>query len=136
MAFTHGKDAAFTVATQALTTYLTSFELSRSVDMAETSTMGLEDKTYISGLADTTISIAGRYDSTVTVGPDVVLSGLVGGDAVTTFEAGPEGSTTGKVKYSGSCFLTSYQVSADVGDVVAFTADFQCSGPITRGAYA
>jgi hypothetical protein len=136
VAFVHGKDAAFTVNAVVLTTYLTSFEFNQDVDMAETSTMGLEAKTYISGLSDATFSIAGRYDSTAVSGPDVVLNALVGADTPTTFEAGPEGATTGKIKYSGSCLLTSYNVSADVGDVVAFTAEFQCTGPIVKAAYA
>jgi hypothetical protein len=136
VAFVHGKDAALTVNSVVLTTYLTGFDFDQMVDMAETSTMGLEAKTYISGLSDATFSIAGRYDSTAVTGPDVALSALVGSDTSTTFEAGPEGSTTGKVKYSGSCFLTSYRISADVGDVVAFTAEFQCTGAITKAAYA
>lgn len=136
MAFVHGKDSVFTVNSKDLSAFLTQADLGNEVGLAETSTMGVEAKTYISGLSDATISIAGFYDSTGTTGPDAVLNALVGSDSSTTFEYGPEGGTTGKVKYSGSCFLTSYQISAPVGDVVAFSGDFQVTGAITKGTYS
>jgi hypothetical protein len=136
VAFVHGKDSVFTVNSKDLSAYLTQADLSNSVDMAETSTMGSEAKSYISGLSDNTISIAGFYDSTGTSGPDAVLNALVGSDSSTTFEYGPEGGTSGKVKYSGSCFLTSYNVTAPIGDVVGFAADFQTTGAVTKGTYS
>lgn len=136
MAFVHGKDSVFTINAVPLTAFLDSAALSNSVDMAESSTMGVEAKTYVSGLSDSTISISGKYDSTAVSGPDVVLNGLVGGDAAVAFEFGPEGGTTGKVKYGGNCFLTAYNVSAPIGDVVAFTAEFQTTGAVTKGTYA
>lgn len=136
MAFVHGKDSVFTVNTKELSAYLTQADISNSVDMAETSTMGSEAKSYVSGLSDATISIAGFYDSTGTTGPDAVLNALVGGDSSTTFEYGPEGGTSGKVKYSGNCFLTSYNVTAPVGDVVGFAADFQVTGAVTKTTYS
>lgn len=135
MAFVHGKDSTVKVAGTDLTTFVTDVALDQSVDVAETSTMGAEAKSYISGLSDATISITGRYDSTVTTGPDAVISGVVGGDTTTTWEFGPEGNTTGKEKYSGAGFLTTYNISAPVGDVVGFTMEIQVSGAITKATY-
>lgn len=141
MAFVHGKGAVFKIDNAAatlttLTAYVDSVDFSNSVDVAESTTMGAEAKTYLSGQSDATLSISGKYDSTASTGPDVTLNGLVGLETTSTFEYGPEGGTTGKTKYSGECFLTSYVVSAPVGDVVTFTADFQISGAITKGAFA
>jgi hypothetical protein len=136
MAFVHGKGSVFTVDSKELTDYLDSVELNNSVDTAETTTLGDEAKTYLNAQSDATISISGKYDSTATTGPDAVLNGLVGNDTAVTFEYGPEGDTTGDVKYSGSCFLTGYKMTSPVGDVVAFTADFQCTGAITKGTYS
>lgn len=136
MAFVHGKDSVFTLDSAALTAYLTDVAFNNSVDMAETSVMGLEAKTYLSGLSDGTISLTGRYDSTAVSGPDVKLNGLVGLDTPVTFEYGPEGGTTGKVKYSGSCFLTAYNVSSPLGDIVAFTAELQITGAVVKGTYS
>jgi hypothetical protein len=141
MAFVHGKGAAFSIDNAAgspvtLTAYIDSIDLSQSVDTAESTTMGAEAKTYLSGQSDGTLSITGKYDSTASTGPDVTLAGLVGLETTSTFEYGPEGGTAGKIKYSGECFLTAYTVSAPVGDVVTFTADFQLTGAITKGTYS
>lgn len=140
MAFVHGKGTVFKIdnaagTLQTLTAYLDNVELNHSVDTAETTTMGAEAKTYLSGQSDATMSIAGKYDSTAATGPDVVLQGLVGLETTSTFEIGPEGSTAAKVKYSGECFMTGYTVSAPVGDVVSFTADFQVTGAVTKGVW-
>lgn len=136
MAFTHGKDAVFTFDSVNLSAYITDVSIDRSAEMAETTTMGAEAKTYISGLTDATISVTGRYDSTTSTGPDENFNTWLGEEAASSFEFGPEGSTNGKVKYSGSAFVTAYNVSAPVGDVVAFTAELQVTGAITRGTYS
>lgn len=141
MAFVHGKGAVFKIDNAAgvlttLTAYVDNVEVNQSVDTAESTTMGAEAKTYLSGQSDCTVSISGKFDSTASTGPDVTLRGLIGLETTSTFEAGPEGGTTGKTKYSGECFLTSYVVTAPVGDVVTFTADFQTSGAVTAGAFA
>lgn len=140
MAFVHGKGAVFKIdnaagTLQTLTAYVDSIDFNNSVDVAESTTMGAEAKTYLSGQSDATMSISGKYDSTASTGPDVVLQGIIGNEATSTFEVGPEGSTAGKTRYTGECFLTSYVVSAPVGDVVSFSADFQITGAITRNAY-
>lgn len=135
MAFVHGKDAVFKVGSTDLSAYLNQADLDQSVDMAETSTMGVEAKTFISGLSEAKITVAGFYDSTGTTGPDAVLNPLVGSDTSSTFEYGPEGSTSGKIKFSGSCYVTSYKFTAPVGDVVGFSAEFQVTGAVTRGTY-
>lgn len=141
MAFVHGKGAAFKIdnaagTLQTLTSYVDSIDFGNSVDMAETTTMGAEAKTFVSGQSDSTFSVSGKYDSTASTGPDVILQGLIGLETTSTFEIGPEGASTGKTKYSGECFLTAYNVSAPVGDVVTFTADFQASGAITKGTFS
>jgi len=140
MAFTHGKGAVFKIdnsggTLQTLTAYVDSVDFNNTIDTAETTTMGSEVKTYLSGQSDATLSVSGKWDSTASTGPDAVLNGLIGLETTSTFEVGPEGSTTGKVKYTGECFLTSYVVSVPVGDVVTFSADFQVTGAITKTTY-
>jgi hypothetical protein len=68
-------------------------------------------------------------------GPDAVLNSYVGAESVTAFIFGPEGNGTGDVRYSGSAFVTSYNMTAPVGDVVAFTADLQVTGEITKDSF-
>jgi hypothetical protein len=136
MAFVHGKNSVFTIASEELTSFLDSVELSFSVDTAETTTLGVEAKTYLSGPSDGTISLSGKYDSTATTGPDATLQAIIGSETASAWEYGPEGDASGDVKYSGNGFLTGYKVTSPVGDVVAFTADIQITGAVTKGTYS
>jgi len=138
MAFVHGKSAVFKLdnASGSLvdySTYLDDIGFPRDVETAETTTFGVAGsaKTYITGLSDATISVSGKFDATA----DATLSAVVGQAATLTFEYGPEGSSSGKVKYTGECILTSYEVSASVGDVVTASLDFQVTGQITRTTF-
>lgn len=140
MAMYHGKGLVFKLGDsagvlQTLTAYVDSVDLDSSVDMGETTTAGAEDKTFVSGQAEHDLSISGKWDDTASTGPDVVLAGIVGKETTSSFEFGPGGSTAGKVKYSGGCFLTGYKRSAPTGGVVTFTADFKVSGAVTKGVW-
>jgi hypothetical protein len=143
MAFTHGKNAFFEIddsggTPRNLTTFVTDVSLPRDIDMAETSTFGNTYKTFIQGLANATISISGRWDSTATTGPDAVLAGLIGAANTSTFSYGPEGNGVGKVKYTGEVYLSSYEITSPVTDVVSFTAQFQLAtdGSFSRTTFA
>ncbi len=140
MAFTHGKGTVFKIdnaagTITALTSFVDSVDLKHSVGVAKTTTMGSEVETYVSGQSDGTLSISGKWDGTATTGPHAILTGLIGLETTSSFEYGPSGSTSGMVKKTGECFLTGYVVSAPVGDVVTFTADFQITGAITEGVW-
>lgn len=137
MAFTHGKDAYFACGDQAdkttaddISAYVKSVSFPRPVDTAETSAFGSEAKSHIVGLIDGTISIEGLWDATI----DARLANILQLQDV-AFVYGPAGSTGGNVKYSGNAILSSYEVSADIGDVVTFSAEFQVTGAVTRGTF-
>jgi len=131
---THGKSAEIYITdsggtSRNFTSYVHNATLPRSVDTAESSTFGDDDKTYVAGLRDATLSLEGRvHDITV----DGYLTGLLGGTP-RAWKFFPEGSVTGNVYFEGSAILTSYEPNADLGDVVGFSAEFQVSGAITRG---
>lgn len=136
MAFKHGKNAVFKVDNSGgtltnISTYLNNISMPRSIETGETTSFGNSAKTYIVGLSDSTLSIDGTWDATL----DAHLAGVLGQDASLTFEYGPEGSGTGAIKYTGECFLTSFETSSPVADVVTFTAEFQVTGTITRTTF-
>ena len=136
MAFTHGKDSVFKLdnASGSLTdisSYVNSIDFPETADVAETTVLGDDNKTYIVGLKDATLSLAGLWDSTI----DGILGAVIGQAATLSFEYSPEGTASGKVKYSGECILTSYAQSSPVGDVVGYSADFQVSAAVTRGTH-
>ena len=135
--FRHGKSTVFKVDNNAgsltdISNTLTDVSFPQSVDTAETSAFGSSAKSYIVGLTDSTLSISGNFDATV----DAHLAAIVGKADSVSFEYGPEGSTAGFVKYTGEALLTSYEKSGAIGDVVTYSAEFQVTGAITRGAYA
>lgn len=142
IAVVHGKDSYFSVEDSAgttlrnLTTYITEVTLTFEQDEAQTTTKGQTAETYLQGHTRATIDVVGRYDSTASTGPDVVLSGLVGDTGTCGFEFGPEGNGSGKVKYSGECFLTGYEVGTPLADIVGFTANFRVTGAVTRGTFS
>lgn len=130
--FTHGKAAEFYLTDSGgternLTTYLNSAGLPRQVDTAEASTFGDDDKVYVAGLRDATVSMEGLFDPTV----DGYFTGLLGGTP-RAFAYFPLGSASSNPKFVGSMILTSYEPAADLGDVVGFSAEGQVSGAITR----
>ena len=138
MAFHHGKGSAFKIDNTAgtltdISSNVNTAELARSIELGETTNFGDNQKSYIVGLQDGTISIGGQWDES-TGGVDATLAG--GAEpASRTFEYGPEGDSSGDIKYSGECILTNYTVNNVVGDVVSWSADLQITGAVTRGTF-
>jgi hypothetical protein len=134
LAFVHGSKSSFNINAKDISVYVDNVDFTNTFDMAETSTFGSTAKSYIGGLTDAVFAIAGKWDPTATTGPDAVLDPLIGA-AQSAFIYGPQGTTTGNVKYSGNAICTNYKVTSPIGGVVTFTADFQVSGAITRGVF-
>jgi len=137
MAFEHGKQTVFKIenSSDALTnisTYTNNVDFGRDIDVPETTTFGVSDRTYIIGLMGHTFSASGLWESAVL---DLTLSGIVGYVNARDFEYGPQGSGTGDVKYSGECFMSNYSVSSPVDGVSSWTADFTVTAAVTRGTY-
>lgn len=141
MAFEAGKSQVFWIDNSAgtltnISTFLTDVAFPREVDVEETTTLGKNAKVYKVTLSDATVTVEGKWDGAGASSVDAVLGGIFGQDATVTFEYGPGGGSTGDVKYTGECILTSYEPSGSVGGVVEFTAEFQCSDTVTRSTYA
>lgn len=141
MAFTHGKDSALKLddsggVLRTLSTFVDNVSgLPGARDLAEVTAFGDAGTKSIPGLQNVSFSISGHFDSTATTGPHAVLNSLRTATATATFEYGPEGSTTGKTKLSGECWLTNYAVDASVAEKVSFSADFQVDGTVTSGTF-
>jgi hypothetical protein len=139
MAFTHGKKSKFEIDNAAgslidISAFCDEVSLSRDIETAEVTTFGDNAKEYIVGLTDATISVSGKFDAAGASTIDAVLAGILGQEASSSFAYTPGGGSAGanNPKYTGECFLTSYEVSGGVGDVTSFSASLQCTGTITR----
>jgi len=136
MAFVHGKSAVFKLddsggTLRDISAYLEQIGFPQPVEVAETTTFGKSAKTYITGLKDSSVSLSGKWDSTL----DGYVAPTLGQAATLSFEYGPAGSTGGLIKYSGECIVTSFEVSAGVGDVVSVSIDLQVTDAVTRGTW-
>ena len=101
----------------------------------EVTALGDSGARFIPGLEDVVITLAGLFDDTATSGLDAVMGPLRTHTSAVDFEYGPEGTSTGDVKYSGTCWLAKYDLRSRVGSLVEWSASIQVEGTVSRGAY-
>lgn len=141
MAFVHGKNAVFSVDDSGGTLRNISSQVNNvsglpgARALSEVTAFGDGGTKSIPGLQDVSFTVAGMYDSTALTGTYTVLNGLRTAAATSTFEYGPEGSTTGKPKMTGECWLSELNFDASVGDMVPFSATFKVDGLVTTTVY-
>jgi hypothetical protein len=141
MTFVHGKDIDFQLDDSAGTLRLIKIYLDQVTGLpggrglSEVTSFGDGGTKSIPSLQNVTFSIAGSFDSTATSGVYTVLSGLRTATATSTFKYGPEGSTTGKAQFTGECWMTDFNVDANVKDKVPISATFQVDGTVTLTTY-
>jgi hypothetical protein len=123
MAFIHGKDTKVFMDSTDLSSFLSSADPSRTVDVGETTTFGSSNKTFVAGEKDATVSFAGFFDSTA----DGIVQGLVGANDKVAL-IGFNGVDATDDCMFGKGVTTNYGISSPVGDVVAVTFDLQASG--------
>ena len=129
--FRHGKKTAVLFNATDMSPYLNEATTTQEIETAETTAFSDDDKTYIVGLADGTISTSGMFDSSAGAS-DAVLNGMIQQDD-NTFTVYPEGvARTNRAVLSNGA-LTSYEVSSPVADVVAISAEIQADGGLLHG---
>jgi hypothetical protein len=129
--FRHGKKTAVLLNGTDMSPFLNEATTTQEIETAETTTFSDDDKTYIVGLADGTISTSGLFDSTAGAS-DAVLNGLIGQED-NTFTVLPEGSIAGRRAILANGQLTSYEISSPVADVIAISAEVQADGGLLHG---
>lgn len=136
MAFGHGKDQYFALegasagAPTNISTYVSDVSFPQEVDTPEVTTLGKTARVYIVGLVDSTFSVSGYWDPTL----DAIF-GTPTTNAQRTFQYGPQGNTASYVRYTGECFITSYEVSGGVDDPTGWSADLQVTDAVTRDTF-
>lgn len=140
MAYSHGKDAYFSVedsggSTLRVIVGVKTITFTQENELADVTILGDEGRKYQPGLTNGTMQITGLWDDTAMTGSHTVLQSLVGIETAVDFEVGTEGNASGATKLSGACCLASYEWNSDVGDMVMFTATFNISGSVTAGTF-
>lgn len=129
--FRHGKRTAVLLNGTDMSPFLNDATTTQAIETAETTTFGDADKTYITGLADGTISTSGLFDSSAGAS-DEILSGSLGQED-NTFTVLPEGDTAGNRAVLANGQLASYEISSPVADVIAISAEVQADGGLLHG---
>lgn len=125
MAFIHGKSAFVLQNEFDLSSFFNDVSLNRSVETAETTSFGSSAKSYITGLIDGTISLSGMFDGSANA-IDAEMTDVLGSNDGAVISISVQGITTiGTRMISATGKLTSYEVTAPVGDVVSANAEFQ-----------
>lgn len=132
MSFVHGKRTVIKIdnsggALQDLSAYINSSSLQRLVELLETTCFGATAKTYIGGFPDAKIPIGGFWDATL----DAHMAGILGQETVSV-ELYPEGTATGKVKYTCEAILISYEQTMGANQATAWSGELQVTGAVTR----
>lgn len=118
-----------------LSSYISNVDFPQDAQLLETTTLGATARTYITGFKNATIALQGHWDGASTA-IDEHLAAILGHANTQTFEYGPEGSASTKIKYTGECRVTKYQNGTPVDGVVSWSADLQVTGAVTRTTFA
>jgi len=129
MAFVHGKDSVIYFDNNDFGQYFNNVDFTRTADVAETTAFGNDNKNYISGDKDGTISFTGMFDSTA----DATLQPYLGSSTNTDVCIGADGITDGKSIFFGTGVITNYGQSSPVGDVVGTSVDLQANAGLFNG---
>ena len=104
--------------------------IANTTDMAETTTFGSTSKTFQGTLRNgDTISVSGKWDATL----NTQITALLGLSTSSTFDYSPAGTAASTPKVTGECFVSSYEVSSSVADLVTFSLSLQITGAVTWG---
>lgn len=143
MTFGHGRFAVIKMDNAAgtlfdLSSISNNIDYPESYGTGETTSFGQTAKSYLVGLTDATVSIGGTYDNTLmaTIRAAVAacVASTVGGSGQSlTVEYSPQGTTTGKPKYTFEAVPTGVSFSSPVGGVGTFKLDLQRTGATTDG---
>lgn len=121
--FTHGKNAVVYQDGNDLTGYLRSLTNSAEVETAESTTFNDDDKTYVTGVGDATLSAEGLFDETF----DGNINTITGSGTKSVWSVYPAGDTVGQPGRGYSLDITSAERTAEVGDVVMVSLEGQSS---------
>lgn len=117
--------------TVALTTDFRRFTYTPTQAKFDTTTSNETDETYLTGIKGFTASYEGLGQAGGTATWDPFVIGTSG-----TLTVGPEGTATGKRKFTFPCFTTSDPLTDFVyNDLVKVAIAFQGNGAITRTTY-
>ena len=138
MAFIDGRGSRFSIADTGgtmrdLSAYITEVRgLPGERGLNEVTALGDSGPRFGPGAESVEFALRGLFDDTAAIGVDAVLGVLRFNDSPTTFEYAPSGLAAGKVRYSGNCWVKSYEILSRAGEPVSWQATLQVEGKTSR----
>ena len=132
MAFAHGRLTVFKLNAVDLSAWTDNTDFTDEADVHDTTTYGKTAHTKAPGLLNSSFSVGGTWDVAAS-GPELTIRALIG--TSTAVELGPEGSTSGKKKISGTVIVKNFNTSHPVAGMVKWKADLEGSDALTIGTY-
>ena len=134
MAFIRGSNSGFKLNSVDLSEFINSFSMSReaqNIDITSLSDTYQENQQNLKGA---TITISGFYDDGSSSTPDSVIAAMIAADTNAAFKVlyGPA-SASGRM-YEGSCRVASYEVTAAVDNLMAFSCTLNVTTAVTIAA--
>ena len=120
----HGKNARTYINGNDLSTMLKSFGLTETADTVEASAFNTENKTYVVGLKDATVSAEGFFAGS-TYQTDNVFNTVLGSTALWTYY--PNRSGIGQPGYGIRTDETSYEITSPIDGVVSVSIEGQAT---------
>lgn len=138
MAFIDGRGSRFRISdtggvVRDLSAYITEVRgLPGGRALTEVTALGDSGGRFKPGTETVRFALSGMFDDTADIGADAVLGALRYHDAPTTFEYAPAGFSTGSVRYTGECWVKSYELLSRAGEPVSWKAALQVEGAANR----
>jgi hypothetical protein len=98
-----------------------------SAEEVDSTTFGDAYREFEQSFKNATISAQYKYDTTIFGQMSAIYNA---GDTV-TFEIGPDGTTAGKPKITGSMVMTTFNVPIGIGDLEILDCSWRVSGAVT-----
>lgn len=113
-------------------TYFDDVKFPRESAEVETTAFGNSgNRTFLPGLKGATFTGSGFYDGTIGAHIDAIYDGL----DIVNFEYGPVDGENGSPKYTGTMFVTNFEIGAAVGEKIPFSVTFRVTSTVTLGTY-
>lgn len=134
MTFGHGRDGNFQLDSSGgslvdLSPYITNVSGDRSIDMADVTHIGDQDKYSIPGTKGMTLSISALMEPVLVAH----VGGIAGLLATQSFSWSPMGVTTGLPLFTGEGRVTRYSPAGGIGGAAGFNFDLMLDGALTLG---
>lgn len=130
--FVHGKNTRVLIDANDLSGYLNNTDVNQGAEEAETTVYTSGVKTYLAGLPDFSLSMAGMWSGGVGE-IDEYLASILADSTIHNVSVAQAGLTLGNRVMLVQSTETGYTVTSPVTDVVSISADFRGSGTVRSG---